>query len=171
MPKARKLDFSAPAPSAGRPSSYSQDIADEIERRMIEGETLVDICRFPNMPSRPSVYRWMERYPEFETRIARAREGMAELLDHEVKELADTVTAESAPAARVRLAALQWRASKAFPRRYGDRTEIVGNSVVTVQHTRKLDISTLSDDQLDALEGALGSTILQLEANKSEGQT
>jgi hypothetical protein len=38
-----------------------------------------------------------------------------------------------------------------------------------VEYTRKLVIDTLTEEQLDALEGALKATILQLDAPKDDG--
>ena len=50
------------------------------------------------------------------------------------------------------------------PRKYGDKTTVESSTTVRVAHTRKLDISTLSDQQLDALEEALRATVAQLAA-------
>jgi len=109
------------AKKVGRSSLYSDAMADAICARMIEGESLVDICRDPDMPGRQTVYDWEEAHPEFRTRCARAREGLAEYQDHLIAELIAKCTPESAVADRVKLAGLQWRAAKLAPKRYGDR--------------------------------------------------
>lgn len=82
---------------------------------------MVQICDDPRMPNRRTVLRWMEADPEFATRCARAREMQADLMDDKIISLIESVTPESAPADRVRLSALQWRASKLAPKKYGDK--------------------------------------------------
>jgi len=57
----------------GRPSSYTQDIADQIVDRITEGETLADICRDDHMPGYRTVFDWEDKHPEFSANITRAR--------------------------------------------------------------------------------------------------
>jgi hypothetical protein len=108
----------------GRPSKFTQAIADEICERMIEGEDLVKICKSDHMPSRVTVYRWMADNPAFDAQCARAREGLA---DHDaamIAEIAKNTTKATAEGDRVRLAALQWLAAKRAPKRWGDKIEL-----------------------------------------------
>lgn len=58
----------------GRHSTYSEEIADEICRRLANGEFLRVICREEGMPHWNTVYDWKDENPEFAGRIARARE-------------------------------------------------------------------------------------------------
>lgn len=112
-----------------RPSSYTQETADIICERLIEGESLVDICRDEGMPSRATVARWAEANPDFEARCARAREMQADYMDHLILSVANACTPETAQADKVRISAYQWRASKLQPKKYGDK--------VTNEHTGK----------------------------------
>jgi hypothetical protein len=114
--------------SAGRPSMYSDELAERICDSMVEGADLVTVCKAEDMPARSTVYRWMDERPEFKTRIARAREGLADFYDHKIGMIAEACKAETANADRVKISALQWRASKVAPRTYGDRvaTELSG---------------------------------------------
>lgn len=91
---------------------------------MIEGEDIVTICKDAEMPSRATVYRWMDERPAFEAQCARAREGLADFEAARIAKIAQDCTPESAPADRVKLAALQWLASKRSPKRWGDKIEI-----------------------------------------------
>lgn len=118
---------------AGRSSTYSQTIADAICERLLEGESLVDICEHSAMPSRATVYRWMDENAEFETRCARAREGQADYMDALILRTANGTTADSAQADRVKISAYQWRASKLSPKRYGDKQEITHSGSVDVR--------------------------------------
>ena len=122
----------------GRPRGFSQEIADAICERMIEGEDLVSICKSEDMPSRATVYRWMAEQPNFETQCARAREGLADHDAHQIAEIAGQCTELNAQSSRVKLAALQWLASKRSPKRWGDKLEVDAKVEVTSAPTENL---------------------------------
>ena len=112
----------------GRPSKYSEALADRIVEAMIHGSDLVAICQQPGFPDRASVYRWAAERPDFAARLEKAREALADMAAYEIGQIAANCTPETAVADRVKLAALQWRASKLSPRRYSGRriSEVVG---------------------------------------------
>lgn len=60
-------------PKRGRPSKFTQELADEICERLSDGEPLATICRDPRMPKVTTVWDWGQRRPEFSESIARAR--------------------------------------------------------------------------------------------------
>ena len=108
----------------GRPSDYTDKIADTICEAMLDGETLVDICSPKNMPHRSTVYRWMDDNQTFATRCERARVGQAEFMDHKIMKEAKEATPENVQVAKVRISAYQWRAAKLNPKRYGDKIDV-----------------------------------------------
>ena len=112
----------------GRPSKYSEALAGRIVDAMIDGHDLVSICSKPGFPDRKSVYRWAAERPDFAARLDRAREALGDLAAYEIGQIAATCTAETAAADRVKLTALQWRASRLAPRKYSERrvNELVG---------------------------------------------
>lgn len=57
----------------GRTTTYSHDTAAEIISRIIDGETLRQICRDESMPSNVCVYYWMEQMPGLASAIRHAR--------------------------------------------------------------------------------------------------
>jgi hypothetical protein len=116
---------------AGRPSSFSREIADKIVERMIEGEELAKICRDPAMPARRTVYDWQRANEEFRAQCARAREGLADWYDDRITEVINNVTEANVNASRVKLSGLQWKAAKAAPKRFGEKVEIDANVQVT----------------------------------------
>lgn len=116
----------------GRPSSYSDDLAQEILDRMAEGESLRGICRDEGMPARSTVIRWMMADQSFAARCARAREEQADLMDDLILETANNCGPRTAKSDRVKISAYQWRAAKLKPKRYGDRVEITGSMAHTV---------------------------------------
>ena len=122
----------------GRPSGYSEEIIDEICERMIEGEDLVQICKDERMPSRVTIYRWMDAHPNCETRIARAREGLADYDASMIAEIARDTTKATAEGDRVRLAAYQWLAAKRAPKRWGDKIDVSAKVEVSSGPTENL---------------------------------
>lgn len=117
---------------AGRPSLYSEELAERICELLINGETMVQICERAEMPHRVTVIRWMER-PEFATRIAHARDAQADYMDDLILRTAMASTSETAAADRVKIAAFQWRASKLAQKRYGDKLVHEGNAEQPVE--------------------------------------
>jgi hypothetical protein len=59
---------------AGRPSKFTKELADEIARRLSDGEPMAVICRDEHMPDRTTVFRWTQTDEAFSQRIACARE-------------------------------------------------------------------------------------------------
>ncbi|MCH7572829.1 MAG: site-specific integrase [Planctomycetes bacterium] len=51
----------------GRPTKYNDKLADIICHRMIEGESLRQICDDSTMPCKASVLTWLRKYPAFLT--------------------------------------------------------------------------------------------------------
>jgi hypothetical protein len=119
---------------AGRPSGYSEEIADAICDRLSEGESLRSICRDVEMPSRASVLRWQDERPEFETKCARARLAQADWLQDDMADIEGDVLrgALDPQAARVVLSSKQWRASKLAPKKYGDRQQVDHTGTLTL---------------------------------------
>lgn len=73
-------------------STYTDKIADEICERLAEGESLNAICADEHMPSRKTVYNWLdeERYTVFLHRYTRARERQAETFIDQCVDIADS---------------------------------------------------------------------------------
>ncbi len=109
---------------AGRPSSYTPEIADEICRRLAGGESLRAICRDDGMPHAETIRRWLadDKHPGFRGQYARARSDQARGYAEEVVEIADTE--EDPQRARVRIDARKWVASKLLPKAYGERVAL-----------------------------------------------
>jgi hypothetical protein len=126
----------------GRPSVYTQDVADEICLRMAEGESLRAICRTPGMPLASTVRKWVVQDMQgFFQQYARAREAQAHALAEELLEIADNGSndwmqrndpnnpgylenGEHLQRSRLRVDARKWLTSKILPKSYGDKTEV-----------------------------------------------
>ncbi|MCT0100404.1 DNA packaging protein [Proteus mirabilis] len=137
----------------GRPSSYMPEVAEDICKLLMEGESLRSICKRPGMPAIRTVMYWLQRHDDFMQQYARAREIQAELLAEEIIEIADDSSGdvivdddgkeqtnhERVARSRLRVDARKWYASKLAPKRYGDR----------IQHEQKITITDLTDEELD----------------------
>lgn len=109
---------------AGRPSTYSDKLAEEICHLLSEGMSLRTICEADNMPNRRTVMRWLDSNADFATKYARAREiGF----DDQADKLAVDIEAEPDVArARLKLDYAKWYLSKLAPKRYGDKVALTG---------------------------------------------
>lgn len=110
----------------GRPSLYSDELAETICDLLIEGLSMVKICERDDMPNRRTVLRWMESNDAFASKCARARALQADLMDNLILETAENCTPETANADRVKISAYQWRAAKLQPKVYGDKVQHTG---------------------------------------------
>ena len=70
----------------GRPSIYTDELAETICSRMAEGESILQICRDDDMPDNATIYRWLPTKPGFCDKYMRAREVQADRYGHEVIE-------------------------------------------------------------------------------------
>ena len=65
-------------PRMGRPTKYSQEIADEICELVAIRTPLFKICEMPHMPTERTVYCWRRDRGDFSQSYARAKEHRAE---------------------------------------------------------------------------------------------
>jgi hypothetical protein len=160
--------------SIGRPSSFSEQIADEICSRLIEGESLRSICLDERLPSAGTVCRWLadDRYATFREQYARARDIQLDVLADEIIHIANTqeigeiITekptgteikrADMIEHRRLKIDARKWYAGKLAPKKYGDRQH--------VEHTgaeggpiQTIDLSKMSTADLETLERIVSS--------------
>lgn len=166
---------------AGRPSSYTEEIADTICERLCMGESLRTILKTEGMPSMSSVMRWLMNIPEFDSKYARARQLQAEVWADELIDIADDSTndymakkneageiigydlkPENFQRSKMRLEQRRWYAEKLRPKVYGPKIAIGGTEdLPPIKMTTKLDISSLSLEELDVLAAALEKSINQ----------
>jgi len=135
--KTRKTAAPAEAKAPGRPSSFTQEIADEIVERLSEGEPLRQICRDDRMPSWQTVYRWKADDEAFSRRIAGAREAGFDAIAEECLEIADETAfdtvcgkegdrpnSEWITRSKLRVETRLKLLSKWAPKKYGDRMDL-----------------------------------------------
>jgi hypothetical protein len=109
--------------SAGRPSSYSDELAEEICEAIASGGALYKMVeKLDHWPDERTIYRWLEKNDAFRQKYARARERQADRRNEEIVVIADE--AKDANIARLQVDARKWQASKLAPKKYGDRVEL-----------------------------------------------
>jgi len=139
-----EIEIEPPKKPTGRPSDYSELVAGEICERMVRGEGLLKICSDPGMPARQTVYRWLEANEGFRDRYVRAREALMDFYAEQILVIAfdesGDIVVDQAPDGRSKTVAnhakvqrdrlkvdsLKWIASRLFPKRYGDKMELLG---------------------------------------------
>lgn len=133
--------------------NFADDMVEELIDRTAKGEPLTVICKDARMPARSSVYEWIEIDQEFAGRFRAARARGVHALVEECLEIADEPTKDPVQVAnkRVRIDTRLRLAGKWLPKEYGERIDITQNVEVTHRH----DLTRLSADELDALEGLI----------------
>jgi hypothetical protein len=100
-----------PPKRKGRPSNYSQAIAQKILELYVAGSTLTAICAIPGMPKASTLYRWLAETPDFKDAYLRARETKADLFVDELVSLSDEAQGmgvEGVAAMRLRIETRKW---------------------------------------------------------------
>ncbi|WP_064692139.1 hypothetical protein [Rhizobium aegyptiacum] len=128
----------------GRPTKFSQALAEKICARIADRESLRSICRDEDMPAKSTVLSWLadEDKAAFRARYALAREIMADSFVDEIVEIADNSSddwiekknaagettgwqenGEAIRRSQLRIATRQWVAEKLRPKKYGAKVE------------------------------------------------
>lgn len=126
-----------PAPR-GRPSTFSQEVADEIIARLSKGEPLEQICRDDNMPTSRTVSNWKKASDAFNSDFVRAREEGFDAIAASCLEIADfglndtyldddgnkRTDTDVIQRSKLRIETRFKLLSKWYPKKYGDRVDV-----------------------------------------------
>lgn len=126
----------------GRPTVYTEKVAASICARIMDGESLRNICRDAKMPARSSVHKWLAENEAFSDRYARACDIRADEVFDEMFEIADDgnndwmerkgsdgqsigwqINGEHVQRSKLRIDARKWALSKMMPKKYGDKIQ------------------------------------------------
>lgn len=143
--------------------AFEDDVILELITLTESGVPLTTICKDHRMPSRRTVYDWLESDKAFAARFHDARARGIHALAEECLEIADTAAKDPTEVAdkRLRIDTRLRLAGKWLPTVYGDRVDVNHSGEVVTRH----DLSAYSADDLDALER------LVAKAAKPEGDT
>lgn len=141
-------------PDGSREHLYSVELADEICRRIANGETLNTVCEDPAIPvSASAVRQWdLDDRDGFSAKYASAKRQLIEAWSDQLVQIADNELLEPNDR-RVRIDTRKWLMSKLHPAKYGDKVMVGGDAKNPLQHVvNVLDLTKLSGPELDALE-------------------
>lgn len=119
----------------GRPTSFSEETADAICERLVDGVSLRKICLSDDMPNVSTVFRWLAVHKDFRDQYARAREAQADTLADEILDIADDgsndymgdddkYNGDAVQRSKLRVDSRKWLAAKMLPKKYGDATTV-----------------------------------------------
>lgn len=129
----------------GRPSMYTQELADSICARLAMGESLRTVCLGDEMPSLQTIFNWFRTQEGFVDQYARAKEESADALSDEILDIADDgsndwmeinkggykttiVDQEAVQRSKLRVETRKWIASKLKPKKYGDKLDVTSGN-------------------------------------------
>jgi len=123
----------------GRPTEFTQELADEICERISAGETLIDICQDDHIPGRSSIFRWMNANKEFRDAYTQARIDQAQHWADEIVKISDDgrrdviideetgqerVNHDHIQRSRLRVDTRKFLMAKIAPRLYGEKSTV-----------------------------------------------
>ncbi len=143
---------------AGRPTTYTIELADLFCERIANGESMRSIGRDADMPALSTIFKWLREHKQFSDQYAIAKEESAEAWADDIVDIADNqvgnplvvddkpmldsegrpIMVVDGPAvnhARLRVDSRKWAASKLKPKKYGDK--------VTTEHAVTDELASL----------------------------
>lgn len=128
----------------GRPTIYTQELADEICEHLALGESIRTVCAPKHMPSIQTFFRWLREKPEFSEQYARAKQESADAMAEDIIDIADdgsndwmerhyrdqtewVTNGEALQRSKLRVDTRKWLMAKMKPKRYGDKIDMTTN--------------------------------------------
>lgn len=108
----------------GRPTIFSEELADALCERIASGESLRAICAGDDMPGDTTVFRWLSQDSIFREQYARAKAAAMDKMAEDILHIADGTEGEAGDdvqRAKLRVDTRKWLMSKLAPKKYGDR--------------------------------------------------
>jgi hypothetical protein len=112
------------AATRGRPSEFDSERAASLCQWVAAGNSMRSWCRQSGVAG-STVQRWLAERADFRARYSQARADRADSLADEIQEIADNSqggSIEDVQAAKLRVEARKWIASKLKPETWGDKT-------------------------------------------------
>ena len=149
--------------------AFSQEVADEICKRLMGGASMREVCAAEDMPARSVVYEWLAENPAFADQYARAAEVRADEVFDEMFAIADngendwmqragkdeeTAWVENGEAIRrsqLRIDTRKWALARMAPRKYGDKLALGGSDDMQPIRTEDVSAVELLKARIDAI--------------------
>lgn len=138
----------------GRPTSFTQDLADKICEQLALGKSLRTVCKSDDMPCLATIYKWLREKADFSEQYAKAKEDGTDAIAEEMFDIADDGTndfmtirkgdhsynvenKEVTNRSRLRVDVRKWYLSKIKPKKYGEKMDVTsegkaikGNTII-----------------------------------------
>nr|DAK87047.1 MAG TPA: DNA-binding protein [Caudoviricetes sp.] len=126
----------------GRPSKYTDKLADNICQMIASGLSVRAICAKKDMVSMQTLFRWLRENDKFREQYVRACEERSYAQAEEIIDIADNATndymeklegdgyifnSENVQRSRLRIDTRKWLMSKMNPKVYGDKLDMTTN--------------------------------------------
>jgi hypothetical protein len=122
----------------GRPTKYSQAMADRIIGMVLEGKTLTKIGNELGIVLQ-DIYTWLELYPDFMESYLHARKLMCVSLVDNMMDQAETAEKDEALLLKVKAGIYQWVAARYNADQFSDKRTVQVNG--SIQHTHSHELS------------------------------
>lgn len=131
--------------AGGRPTTYTQDLADQICMGITIGESVRTVCKPEHMPAISTFYKWLREHEEFSKQYARACEERTEAMAEDILDIADdgtndlttrtdkrgneyeVVDNDVIQRSKLRVETRKWLMAKMKPKKYGDKLDMTTN--------------------------------------------
>lgn len=130
--------------AGGRPTIYSQELADIICEQLAMGISMRTVCKSDGMPAMASVFKWLRENKEFSQQYAKAKEESSDAMAEDLLHIADTPVMgeiktikpdgsveikqdEMLGHRRLQVDTRKWLMSKMKPKKYGDKIDHTTN--------------------------------------------
>lgn len=129
----------------GRPTGYSQKLADTVCARLSEGESMRTIALDSHMPALSTLFKWLREHKEFSEQYARAKQESADAMAEEIMDIADdgrndwvekerkdgttfvALDSEHVQRSRLRIDTRKWLMAKMKPKKYGEKVDVTSD--------------------------------------------
>lgn len=140
-PAAKKLP--APKRPVGRPSKYTEALAERICEMIASGSSLRTVAKTEGMPMVATMFSWMRQHPEFLKQYEQAKQEQADALAEDMLDIADDGTndwmevhdkdgnsvgyklnGEHVQRSKLRIETRKWIAERMKPKKYGAKVDV-----------------------------------------------
>lgn len=126
----------------GRPTIFTDKMAEKLCARIAGGESLIQICKDPKMPSRSTVFNWLlkDEHKSFLDKYLAARAIAGHACADQILGLVDDLRSGEIepPIAREISANLRWSAERMAPRHYSPRHTVISTDDGQMTHEQWL---------------------------------
>ena len=125
----------------GRPSTYTQELADLICEELALGKSMRSVCTEESMPAMSTVFKWLREIKEFSEQYEKAKQEATDAMAEDLLHIADTPVLgeikttkpdgtveikqdEMLGHRRLQIDTRKWLMAKMKPKKYGEKLDV-----------------------------------------------